>query len=146
MSPPSVTVYTNHPFRAAHVGSLLRPKPLYKKRQELEAGKCDGLSLKDVENEAIKHVLKLQQNVGIKLVTDGELRRGYFFDGVFEKLEGMTYVPNRTLFSTSSLYPNTQGLLYSLGPISAFKGKVRRTQPFYVDDFKFLKSLVAPEV
>lgn len=71
----SVAAYTRPPFRAEHVGSLLRPKALYEKRQELEAGKCEAQDLKDVEDEAIKHVVKLQQDVGIKTITDGELRR-----------------------------------------------------------------------
>jgi len=109
------SVHLHPPFRAEHVGSLLRPKPLYEKRQALEAKECSPSDLKPVEDEAIKHVLKLQQDIGIKTITDGELRRfvgkkcrslsasvhttktlrEYFFDGVFDKLEGMVYIPNR---------------------------------------------------
>ncbi|PPQ87031.1 hypothetical protein CVT25_000008 [Psilocybe cyanescens] len=144
----SVAAYTRPPFRAEHVGSLLRPKALYEKRQELEAGKCEAQDLKDVEDEAIKHVVKLQQDVGIKTITDGELRRGYFFEGVFDKLEGMTYVPNRPIAAFKPYIPHI-ALMYAAGMQEAdtifCDGKVRRTKSFYVDDFKYLKSLVAPE-
>jgi methionine synthase II (cobalamin-independent) len=71
----SSSVHLHPPFRAEHVGSLLRPKALYEKRQALEAKKCSPSDLKPVEDEAIKHVLKLQQDIGIKTITDGELRR-----------------------------------------------------------------------
>lgn len=54
---------------------MLRPKALYEKRQALEAKECTLHDLKPVEDEAIKQVLKLQQDIGIKTITDGELRR-----------------------------------------------------------------------
>lgn len=71
----SSSVRLHPPFRAEHIGSLLRPKALYEKRQALEAKECSPSDLKPVEDEAIKHVLKLQQDIGIKTITDGELRR-----------------------------------------------------------------------
>jgi len=111
----SSTIHFQPPFRAEHIGSLLRPKPLLEKRQQLEAKQCTSSDLKSVEDDAIKHVVELQRNVGIKTITDGELRRlswiskqllpfflanvllhrAYFFEGVFDKLEGMTYMPDR---------------------------------------------------
>ena len=63
------------PSRASHVGSLLRPKYLFEKRKALEAGECLPEDLRPFEDEAIKQVLKLQQEVGIETVTDGEMRR-----------------------------------------------------------------------
>jgi len=119
-------MHLSPPFRAEHVGSLLRPKALYEKRRALEAGECSACDLKSVEDQAVKHVLKLQQDVGIKTITDGEMRRfvglstphvpgveyslrGYFFEGVFEKLEGMTYIPNRMFVSPLiHITPNSQ--------------------------------------
>lgn len=77
------------PFRAEHVGSLLRPKALYDKRLELEAGTSTLHDLKDLEDEAIRHVVKLQQDVGIKTITDGELRRCV----VFMSCESFFYRP-----------------------------------------------------
>ena len=66
----SSTVHLRPPFRAEHIGSLLRPKALFEKRQQLESS-----DLKAVEDDAIKYVVELQRNVGIKTITDGELRR-----------------------------------------------------------------------
>ena len=63
------------PFRAEHIGSLLRPKALFEKRQQLKSKQCTLSDLKPVEDSAIKHVVELQRNVGIKTITDGELRR-----------------------------------------------------------------------
>lgn len=63
------------PFRAEHIGSLLRPAALFQKRELLEEKQCTPQDLKAVEDDAIKHVVKLQQELGIKTITDGELRR-----------------------------------------------------------------------
>lgn len=63
------------PFRAEHIGSLLRPAALFQRRELLEEKQCTPQDLKAVEDDAIKHVVKLQQELGIKTITDGELRR-----------------------------------------------------------------------
>ncbi|KAF9481015.1 UROD/MetE-like protein [Pholiota conissans] len=133
------------PSRASHVGSLLRPKSLYEKRQALEAGQISPEELKPVEDEAIKQVLKLQRELGISTITDGELRRTFFFDGVFNRLEGMTYIPNRPISTFKSYIPHCN-LMHAAGLMEAetvyCTGKIKRTRPFYVDDFKYLKSLI----
>jgi len=98
------------PFRAEHIGSLLRPKALFEKRQQLISKQCTLSDLKPVEDSAIKHVVELQRNVGIKTITDGELRRGYFFEGVFDKLEGMIYMPDRKFHSSLPRLPLYFGL------------------------------------
>jgi methionine synthase II (cobalamin-independent) len=69
--------YHTHPppFRAENVGSFLRPAPLYAARKEMAANECTFDDLKNVEDQAIKQVVKLQGDVGIKTITDGELRR-----------------------------------------------------------------------
>lgn len=69
------SVRAEPPFRADHVGSLIRPKALYEKRQAYESNECPYSTLRPLEDDGIKHVLKLQQDAGIKSVTDGELRR-----------------------------------------------------------------------
>ncbi|KAF5375250.1 hypothetical protein D9758_000349 [Tetrapyrgos nigripes] len=116
---------SNPPFRVEHVGSFLRPKALYDHRALLNEGKAPPEDLRILEDQAIRSVVDLQQELGIKGVTDGEMRREQFFDGIFERLEGLTFIPMR--------------------PVTEFKGKIKRTQPFYVEDFKFMKTLVAPE-
>src|SRR5207245_1728931 len=68
------------PFRAEHIGSLIRPPALLQARREHAAGKLDDDGLAAVENEAIRAVVKLQEDVGLQVVTDGEFRRGTYSD------------------------------------------------------------------
>jgi len=68
------------PFRAEHIGSLLRPPALLRARQEHAAGALDRDSLHAIEDEAIRGVVKLQEEVGLAVVTDGEFRRGTYSD------------------------------------------------------------------
>jgi len=75
VSSPVAPVRLKIPSRAEHVGSLLRPEPLFKKRRELERGEGSGNELAPLEDEAIQHVLKLQKGAGITTITDGEMRR-----------------------------------------------------------------------
>ncbi|KAF8807333.1 UROD/MetE-like protein [Phlegmacium glaucopus] len=142
------TIHLRPPFRAEHIGSLLRPKPLFEKRQQLEAEKCASYDLKPVEDDAIKYVVELQRNVGIKTITDGELRRRYFFEGVFDKLEGMIHIPDRPIGTFKPYIPHI-AMMYAAGLQSAETlfcgGKIKRTQSFYVDEFNYLISLVSPE-
>src|ERR1700730_17620374 len=64
------------PFRADHVGSLLRPKSLLAARAEHEAGGLSAQQLRDAEDDAIRDAVALQEEVGLRSITDGELRRG----------------------------------------------------------------------
>ena len=66
---------TNAPLRAQHVGSLLRPAPVLEKREEVAQGKCTPEELKAVQDAAIASVVQLQREVGIRSITDGEMRR-----------------------------------------------------------------------
>ena len=68
------------PFRAEHIGSLLRPPELLRARKEHAAGKLDREGLSAVEDDAIRNVVKLQEDVGLEVVTDGEFRRGTYSD------------------------------------------------------------------
>ncbi|KAG6817997.1 hypothetical protein H0H87_009152 [Tephrocybe sp. NHM501043] len=120
-----MSIHLSPPFRAEHIGSLLRPPTLFEKRGLFEQNKCTQQELDAAADDAIKYVVQLQREVGIKTITDGELRRSMFFEGVFDNLEGMTAIPNR--------------------PITTFKGKIRRTKPFYLDQFNYLKGLVPAE-
>lgn len=66
------------PFRADHIGSLKRPATLLQKRAELDAGKVSLEDLAKTEDEAINNIVKMQYDIGIKSVTDGEFRRVRF--------------------------------------------------------------------
>src|SRR5215468_1487867 len=72
MSPPR--------FRAEHIGSLIRPPDLLRARDDLAAGIIDRQRLTAAENEAIRNVVQLQEDVGLKVITDGEFRRSTYSD------------------------------------------------------------------
>src|SRR5438128_288977 len=63
------------PFRADHVGSLLRPQRLLRARQERAAGRISADELRAVEDAAIRDVVRMQEEVGLRSATDGEFRR-----------------------------------------------------------------------
>ena len=72
---------TTPPFRADHVGSLLRPKELLAARDDHAAGRITPEQLRDIEDAAIRKVVKLQEDIGLQGVTDGEYRRiDWFMD------------------------------------------------------------------
>ena len=84
------------PFRAEHVGSLLRPQDLSDARQKWREGKLDAETLKSLEDRHIIDIIKFQEDIGLKSITDGEFRRDYWhldfisgFSGV--KLSQETY-------------------------------------------------------
>ena len=63
------------PFRADHVGSLLRPRRLLQARDDHAAGRISDEELRAVEDDAIRDVVAMQQDVGLQSATDGEFRR-----------------------------------------------------------------------
>jgi 5-methyltetrahydropteroyltriglutamate--homocysteine methyltransferase len=69
---------TSPPFRAEHIGSLVRPPALLQARRDHAAGTIDDDKLAAIENDAIRAVVELQEKVGLQVVTDGEFRRGTY--------------------------------------------------------------------
>ena len=65
----------NPPFRADHIGSLKRPQELLQKRALLEQKKATIEELKETEDAAIKEIVQMQRDAGIRSITDGEFRR-----------------------------------------------------------------------
>ena len=78
------------PFRADHVGSLLRPQELIEARHKLRDKALSEAELHEIEDRAIKDVIKLQEDIGLECVTDGEFRRGAFFSHFIKTVDGMT--------------------------------------------------------
>ena len=76
----SSTLHLNPPFRAEHVGSLLRLSALLERRAQFGAKSCTAAELEEAENTAIAAAVKLQQSVGIQSITDGEMRRCALLD------------------------------------------------------------------
>jgi 5-methyltetrahydropteroyltriglutamate--homocysteine methyltransferase len=76
-------------FRADHVGSLLRPQKLLEARASWKGGKLTFEALQNIEDEAIREVVKLQENVGLKAITDGEFRRENWWVDFISQIEGI---------------------------------------------------------
>src|SRR5260221_3237958 len=77
------------PFRADHVGSFLRPKALLDARDQHKSGAIDAAALRKVEDEAIRGIVKFQEDLGLRGITDGEFRRTYFHIDFLTQLDGV---------------------------------------------------------
>jgi 5-methyltetrahydropteroyltriglutamate--homocysteine methyltransferase len=120
------------PFRADQVGSLLRPKRLHDARRQRAEGRISSAELRAIEDECIKTAIEKQEKVGLKAVTDGEMRRAFWhFDflgqlgGVDLRQEGKPIV-----FQGKETKP------YSLKVVD----KIDYVKPIMIDDFKFVQA------
>src|SRR4051812_45849452 len=81
---------TRPPFRADHVGSLLRPAGLLRAREDHAAGRLDEYALRGVEDEAVREAVRRQEEVGLQSATDGEFRRASWHMDFIYALDGIT--------------------------------------------------------
>lgn len=125
------------PFRADHVGSLLRPASLKALRLEREAGQASAASLAAAEDAAIRQGVKLQEEVGLQGITDGEMRRKSWHMDFLMQLSGLT--------SEGKVLPVTfhgrEGDRFFTRPDLRLARRVTRPRPIFVEAFKFLASV-----
>jgi 5-methyltetrahydropteroyltriglutamate--homocysteine methyltransferase len=119
------------PFRADHVGSLLRPAALKGARAQFAKGDIDAAALKAVEDSAIKDVIKKQQDIGLQLATDGEFRRSWWHFDFFKGLQGVDLIPAPPI--------KFHGVETKSEAIK-INGKVDFAGHPHLDHFKFLKA------
>jgi 5-methyltetrahydropteroyltriglutamate--homocysteine methyltransferase len=131
---------TTPPFRADHVGSLLRPKSLLQAREEHAAGRLSDEELSVVEDEAIIDVVDLQREVGLQTVTDGEFRRTSWHMDFIYQLQGV----HRTDEQLEVHFHNAGGDLDFTSAGLVVDGPVRIDSPIFGEAFDFLSS-VAPD-
>jgi len=126
------------PFRAEHIGSLLRPPALLQARDEFATGAIDRQRLTAAENEAIRNVVKLQEEVGLKVITDGEFRRGTYSDSFTTSgISGVAIELTEDTGFTSSI---THGHRMARR-IPKVVDRIQWNGPQNASDFRFLKSL-----
>ena len=87
-----MTQRTKPPFRADHIGSLLRPAALKEARAKHAKGELDAAGLKAVEDREIERAIRMQEEVGLKLATDGEFRRSWWHFDFFRSLKGVEMI------------------------------------------------------
>jgi 5-methyltetrahydropteroyltriglutamate--homocysteine methyltransferase len=127
---------TRPPFRADHVGSFLRPKYLLDAREQAAKGEITKAQLRAVEDRAITEIVRFQEDVGLKSITDGEFRRTYFHIDFLEQLGGVkTDIPVtiKKPDGTEELAP----------PVMRVVDKVRHVKDIQRADFEYLKSQVS---
>lgn len=128
------------PYRADHVGSFLRPARLAEKRAAFEADKCTAEELHEVENDCIREVVKKQEDVGLKGITDGEFRRTFFHVDFLERLDGVTV----TYGDFTAKFRKDDGSEVGFRPPTMrVTDKIRHTGPIQGEDFEFLRSVVS---
>jgi len=127
------------PFRADHVGSLLRPPELLRARADHQAGRLSVEELRRIEDEAIRDVLRMQEEIGLQGVTDGEFRRGSWHMDFLYQIDGVAKT-DRVL---RIQFRNEAGPVEAA--LGAFRigGKLRLEKTIFAEDFAYLKS-VAP--
>jgi 5-methyltetrahydropteroyltriglutamate--homocysteine methyltransferase len=127
----------NPPFRADHVGSLLRPAELLDARIRSQKGEISPAELRTIEDEAIAVAVRKVESTGMQAVTDGEFRREFFHLDFLEKLDGVSVTGN---IAASS---DAQKKVGFSPPTLSVTGKLRHTQDIQVEDFEFLQSQVS---
>src|SRR6516164_8174081 len=133
---------TSPPFRADHVGSLLRPPELRRARDDFAAGKITAGQLRAVEDEAIRGAVALQQEAGLRSVTDGEFRRASWHMDFIYQIGGIGQVPGHLL----SRFRNAEGTIEFTPPAIRVNRRVTMDKTIFGEDFAFLQSIAADSV
>jgi 5-methyltetrahydropteroyltriglutamate--homocysteine methyltransferase len=120
-------------YRAEQVGSFLRPPILLEARKEFDAGRLDAVGLRNVEDAAIADIVRYQEDLGLRAVSDGEFRRAYFHIDFLKQLGGVLETGNMpTKFHT------TQGDVDFAPPVLTVNARVRHVQPIELNNYRFL--------
>ena len=126
------------PFRADHVGSLLRPKVLQEARAKWKAGTIPHDALRDVEDRCIAAAIARQEEIGLRAAPDGEYRRAYWHYDFVAGLDGVEiYEPEQKIQFTGGI---------PLGHKLRVNGRIGWTAPTMIDHYQFLASHVRTAV
>jgi 5-methyltetrahydropteroyltriglutamate--homocysteine methyltransferase len=119
------------PFRADHVGSLLRPPELREERAEAKRGELPAAAVAEIEDACIRQAVTRQEAIGLEAITDGEFRRDYWHLDFLSGFDGIGLKASTTL--------KFQGV-DEIPPTPTVTGRIRTTRPNMVGHFAFLKS------
>jgi len=127
----SVTTSAKPPFRAEHIGSLLRPDAMLQQRARFARGEIGQAELTEAENRAIQEAIRLQEQLGFKFVTDGEFRRRSYHSFFYQQLGELNIdaVPAEAGAAGRGAQPQAQ-----------VGSRVRWTHPVNADGVRFLKA------
>src|SRR5487761_470599 len=133
---------TSPPFRADHVGSLLRPQRLLAARDEFAAGKITPAELRAVEDEEIPKAIRMQEEVGLQSATDGEFRRASWHMDFIYALGGVSKAPGNMAVK----FHNAQGDIEFTPASIHIDSKIRIDETIFADAFTFLRDHVTTAV
>jgi 5-methyltetrahydropteroyltriglutamate--homocysteine methyltransferase len=128
---------TRPPFRADQVGSLIRPQELITARAAASRKELSEGALKEIQEAAIRDVVRLQEEIGLKSVTDGEFNRGTWQTDFLVKFENVKPMASKFTVRFHSEKGNAEGKPHTMQVV----GKLSRPRGIFIDDFKFLKSV-----
>ena len=125
------------PFRADHVGSLVRPQALIDAWEAWREEKIEEDEFRGIQQEAIRQVVRRQEDLGLKLVTDGEYNRTTWQSYFLLKIDNVKQVPSKFKVRFHSDKGDMEGKPHTVN----VTGRLSRPQGIFVDDFKFLKNI-----
>src|SRR5215472_10540616 len=128
------------PFRADHVGSLLRPRPLLAAREEHEKGWITAATLRGCEDDCIKKAVEMQAELGLRGVTDGEFRRGSWHMDFLYRIGGVEKVDRMLRIQ----FRNEAGPVEAALGALRVGGKLTLERTIFAEDFAYLKSVAPP--
>src|ERR1022692_3070896 len=126
------------PFRADHVGSLLRPAELLAARADFAAGTIDAAALRAIEDAAITDVVAMQADAGLQSATDGEFRRASWHMDFIYQLGGISKAPGNLAVQ----FHNPSGDIEFTPAAIHVNSKIELYHTIFEEDFRYLKSLV----
>src|SRR6266511_1157168 len=133
---------TKPPFRADHVGSLLRPPQLLQARADLETGRIDAAELRAIEDDAIREIVRKQEEIGLQSATDGEFRRESWHMDFIYQLDGITKEAGHIAVK----FHNEQGDIEFTPAALHVDGKLGVSETIFGDAFRFLRETVTRNV
>ncbi len=133
---------TSPPFRADHVGSLLRPPELLAARADFAAGRIPAEQLRAAEDTAIAAAVKMQEAVGLQSATDGEFRRASWHMDFIYQLGGISKAPGNLAVK----FHNAAGDIEFTPASILVDSKVRLDHTIFAEDFQYLQSVVTSAV
>jgi 5-methyltetrahydropteroyltriglutamate--homocysteine methyltransferase len=123
------------PFRADHVGSLLRPQELKQARADFKDRKISLQQLRELEDKSIRSAIALQESAGLQSVTDGEFRRAFWHVDFLTGFDGIAATQGQYALK----FHGEGGAESETKSMMVVKGKVKRSKPVMLDAFSFLK-------
>lgn len=131
-----MTMRTSPPFRADHVGSLLRTPEVLRAREDFANGRITADEKRRIEDEGIRQVVRMQEEIGLQGVTDGEYRRASWHMDFIYQIGGITKVQD----NLTVRFHNEKGDIEFTPAASRVTSRLTFEKTIFADDFLFLKS------